>query len=249
MIPDVVVDVGNTRIKWGLCRAGKIVATVSLPPDAPNDWEQQLRTWAQSPPSSWVLTGVHPSRRDALKKWLRARGEQVLVLIDPKSLPLHIALDQPERVGIDRLLNAVAALAQRRANQPIAIVDAGSAVTVDWVDADGAFRGGAILPGFHLMAEALHSYTALLPLIEIRSADPPLPGTDTKSAMEAGIFWTLVGGIQFMIDRFAELEQTEPCVFMTGGDSPRLSPFIGRAHKVWPEMTLEGIRLAAEVMP
>jgi type III pantothenate kinase len=248
MIPDVVVDVGNTRIKWGHCRSGRIVAVASLPPDAPGDWENQIVIWGLGPSSLWVLTGVHPARRDALRDWLQARGEQVLVLKDHSCLPLRVDLGRPDRVGIDRLLNAVAAISDRRANQPAAIVDAGSAVTVDWVDAGGAFRGGAILPGFRLMAEALHSYTAQLPLIEIRNPDPPLPGGDTKSAMEAGIFWTMVGGVQLIIDRLARLEQTEPSVFVTGGDGHRLSPFINRAHKLWPEMTLEGVRLSAEAM-
>jgi type III pantothenate kinase len=248
MTPEVVVDVGNTRIKWGRCRDSKIAKVASLPPDAPAAWEEQLRTWAVAPASSWVLSGVHPARRNTLKEWLQGRGEKVVVLIDPKVLPIKVALAQPERVGIDRLLNAVAALAHRHAYQPVAIVDAGSAVTVDWIDARGDFRGGSIIPGFRLMAEALHSYTALLPLVEIHSPEPPLPGADTKSAMEAGIFWTLVGGVQLMIDRLAKLEQTEPCIFITGGDGPRLSPFISRAHKVWPEMTLEGVRLAAELL-
>jgi type III pantothenate kinase len=246
MTPDVVVDVGNTRIKWGRCRAGKIADVASLPPDAPVDWEKQVRTWALPPASSWVLTGVHPARRDSLKDWLQARGERVTVFKDASCLPLHVALDNPGHVGIDRLLNAVAALQHRATNQPVAIVDVGSAVTVDWVDAAGAFRGGAIVPGFRLMAEALHSYTALLPLIEIKNPEPPLPATNTLSAMEAGIFWTLVGGVQLLIDRMARREQLEPCVFLTGGDSPRLSPFIGRAHKVWKEMTLEGALLTAQ---
>ena len=246
MIPDVVVDVGNTRIKWGRCRAGTITDVASLPPDAPDSWEGQIRDWTLPPASSWVLTGVHPVRRDNLKDWLQARGEQVVVFIDPRSLPLKVALDNPERVGIDRVLNAVAALQHRAIHQPVAIVDAGSAVTVDWIDSSGAFRGGAIVPGFRLMAEALHSYTALLPLIEIENPEPRLPATNTLSAMEAGIFWTLVGGVQLLIDRMARLEQSEPCVFLTGGDSPRLSPFIGRAHKVWKEMTLEGVLLTAK---
>ena len=245
MTPDVVVDVGNTRIKWGRCRAGAIIDIVSLAPDAPGAWEEQLRAWALPPASSWVLTGVHPARRDSLRDWLQARGEQVLAITDPKYLPLKVALDKPEHVGIDRLLNAVAALPHRAPNQPVAIVDAGSAVTVDWIDAAGAFRGGAIVPGLRLMAEALHSYTALLPLIEIKNPEPALPATNTLSAMEAGIFWTMVGGVQLLIDRMARLEQAEPCVFLTGGDSPRLSPFIGRAHKVWKEMTLEGVLLTA----
>jgi type III pantothenate kinase len=248
MIPDVVVDVGNTRIKWGLCRDRNLAAVASLPPDAPDEWEEQVRNWKLTTNSWWVLTGVHPARRDALKGWLQSCGYQVVVLNNWKDLPLHVALDQPERVGIDRLLDAVAACSRRNNKQPAIIVDAGSAVTVNWVDAAGAFRGGAILPGLRLMAEALHTFTAQLPRIEIQNLEPILPGGDTRSAMEAGIFWTVVGGVQLIIDRLAKLEQTEPAVFLTGGDGKRLSPFITRAHQVWPEMTLEGVRLAADAM-
>jgi type III pantothenate kinase len=164
-------------------------------------------------------------------------------------VPVTVALDRPDRVGIDRLLNAVAALAIRPPNHPVAIVDAGSAVTVDWLDAAGAFRGGAILPGLRLMAEGLHAYTAHLPLIEVRNPEPILPGTDTLSAMEAGIFWTAVGGIQLIIDRLARLEPLPPVLYLTGGDAGKLSSFIERSHRVWPEMTLEGIRLSAEAIP
>lgn len=249
MSPDVVVDVGNTRIKWGLCQDGKIAATASLPPDAAGAWEEQVRNWKLTPDSTWVLTGVHPKRRDALEDWLQARGCHVLVLTNWRDLPLQIALEQPERVGIDRLLDAVAARSRTNSNQPAIIVDAGSAVTVNWVDAAGAFRGGAIIPGLRLMADALHNFTAQLPRIEIRHPEPKLPGEDTRSAMEAGIFWTVVGGVQLIIDRLAKLEQTEPAVFLTGGDCKRLSPFITSPHQVWPEMTLEGVRLAAEALP
>ncbi len=249
MSPDVVVDVGNTRIKWGRCDAGKISDIASLPPDSPSSWDQQMQTWRLPPRSHWVVTGVHPARRDALKEWLEARGERVHILAQNQSLPLTVRLDQPDRVGIDRLLNAVAALAHRPPNHPVAIVDAGSAVTIDWLDAAGAFRGGAILPGLRLMAEALHAYTAQLPLIEIHNPEPVLPGTNTLSAMEAGIFWTAVGGIRLIIDRLARLEPLQPVLYLTGGDAGKLRSFIERPHKVWPEMTLEGIRLSAEGLP
>ena len=177
MIPDVVVDVGNTRIKWGLCRTGKIAATASLPPDAPGEWEEQIRNWEVTPDSVWVLTGVHPARRDALQDWLQSRDYHPVVLTNWLDLPLQVALEQPAQVGIDRLLDAVAACSRRNDDQPAIIVDAGSAVTVNWLDAAGAFRGGAIIPGLRLMAEALHNFTAQLPAIEIRDLEPTLPGT------------------------------------------------------------------------
>ncbi len=249
MTPDVVVDVGNTRVKWGRCEAGQIVANSSLPPDSPELWQQQMDCWRLPARSSWVLTGVHPARRDSLHDWLVDKGEHVTVLAQGASLPIVIDLAKPERVGIDRLLDGVAALSDRQPGQPAAIVDAGSAVTVDWLDERGAFRGGAILPGMRLMAKALHDFTAQLPLIEIKASEPPLPGSDTLLAMEAGIFWTVVGGVRQILERLSRSARVEPRIFLTGGDAVKLSPFLPLSHRLWPEMTLEGVRLAAAALP
>jgi type III pantothenate kinase len=249
MIPDVVVDVGNTRIKWGLCQAGKITSVASLGSACSDEWQTQINSWRLASNSAWVLTGVQPSRREALKDWLLSHGFQVSILKDWTQLPIPVALSQPERVGIDRLLDAVAARSRQVEGQPAVIVDAGTAVTVDWLDAAGSFQGGAIFPGLRLMAESLHNYTALLPKVEISAREPPLPGRDTRSAMEAGIFWSVVGGVDLIIDRLARFQQAETDVFVTGGYGERLSPFISRPHKLWPEMTLEGVRLAAEALP
>src|SRR6185312_8188631 len=107
------------------------------------------------------------------------------------SLPLRVLVQQLDHVGIDRLLDAVAANSRRPAGVPAIIIDAGSAVTVDLVDEAGAFTGGAILPGLRLMAKALHDYTALLPLVDPPTQAPPLPGTATIPAIESGIFWAV----------------------------------------------------------
>jgi type III pantothenate kinase len=241
--------VGNSRIKWGRCAPGRVAATASLPPEDPAAWQRQADAWGLPRPATWVVTGVHPARGQALAGWLQARGDRVHLWTDVGALPLRIALERPDQVGIDRLLNGVAGLTKRMPGEPVVIVDAGSAVTVDWLDAAGAFQGGAIFPGFRLMAQALHSYTALLPLIEIKDPEPVLPGADTFKAMEAGIFWAVVGGVRLMIERLARLDRTPPRVFLTGGNGPALSSFLDRPNHVWSAMTLEGVRIAAEALP
>jgi type III pantothenate kinase len=244
--PAVVVDVGNTRVKWGRCSADKVSAVASLPPDDPAAWDEQARSWGLPSPLVWVVTGVHPRRCEGLVGWLRQRGDDVRVIEEARQLPLRVLVEQPDWVGIDRLLDAVAANGRRRPDRPAVIVDAGSAVTVDLVDATGAFRGGAIMPGLRLMIQALHDHTALLPLIEIPQAVPPLPGTATPSAMAAGVFWAWAGGIDALINQYAD-EWEGPHLFMTGGDAPLLVQALG--GNCWPEMTLEGIRLTAESLP
>jgi type III pantothenate kinase len=244
MKADVVVDVGNSRIKWGRCTDGGITDSVPLPPDDAATWQQQLDQWRLVGPCAWVVTGVHPARRDRLAAWLRERGHKVQVLDQAAQLPLQVRVENPECVGIDRLLNAVAANARRGLGTRAAIIDAGSAVTVDYLDEAGAFQGGAILPGLHLMSQALHAYTALLPLVEVRGPVPPV-GASTAAAMRAGIFWAVLGGIEALLRELRGLAGTDLEVYVTGGDGAVLAGQLSGPEQLWPEMTLEGIRLAA----
>jgi type III pantothenate kinase len=243
MTPRIVVDIGNTRIKWGLCGPDAVTDSASLPADDADAWRRQFEAWRLDGPLSWAVSAVHPPRRDRLVAWLRERGDAVQVLEDPKQLPLRVLLEHPERVGIDRLLDAVAANSRRRPGAPAVIVDAGSAVTVDWLDETGAFRGGAILPGWRLMARSLHDYTALLPLLSEPKPSPPVPGVTTIEAMYAGIFWAVAGGVCSLIEEYGKRHPSPPDVFVTGGDGPLLHPVLGLGSMLWPQMTLEGIRL------
>jgi type III pantothenate kinase len=244
--PLLVADVGNTRVKWGRCGVDSVQAAASLPPDDPAAWQEQLAAWGVPAPAAWVVSGVHPQRRDRLAAWLGQRGDTVR-LVTAAQLPLRVALEQPDRVGIDRLLDAVAVNARRPPGTPAVIVDAGSAVTVDYLDADGVFRGGAILPGLRLMAQSLHDYTALLPLVAVDGAGE-LPGTSTTAALQAGIFCAAAGGIREAIRRMVPAGMSA-FVVVGGGDGPLLAPHLGLPVEAWPLLTLEGLRLTAEGLP
>jgi type III pantothenate kinase len=248
MTPAVVVDVGNSRVKWGRCADGAVAEAASLPPDDPAAWLAQLERWRLLGPIAWALTGVHPQRRDQLAGWLRAQGHTVRLIDDPAELPLRVLLERPDHVGVDRLLDAVAANSRRRTGTPAVVIDAGSAVTVDLVNADGAFVGGVIMPGFRLMAQALHDYTALLPLVPPPTQPPPVPGVSTPRAVEAGVYYSVVGGVRALLARYREAVEATPQVFLTGGDGLLLHRVLTEAQ-LWPLMTLEGIRLAAEALP
>ena len=162
-------------------------------------------------------------------------------------LPLAVPLAHPEYVGIDRLLNAVAAKRRLPPGRPAVLVDAGSAVTVDWLDEMHAFRGGSIFPGVRLMAKALNDYTALLPLVTVAEPIPPLPAGDTLGAMQAGIFHATVGGIERIVRHLSQAGSQE--VFVTGGDAELLhAALAGPPPILWPTQTLEGILSSAEVL-
>jgi type III pantothenate kinase len=253
MKPNIVVDVGNTRIKWGICTNDLVIKYASLPLDAIDNWEEQIRFWQTFEPIVWAVAGVNSEGCDKFLKWVRQRGDEVTVVHDRKKLPIGIEVPEPDRVGIDRLLNVVAAKSHVQREISIFIIDAGSAVTVDWVDRTGAFRGGAIFPGLRTMAQSLHDYTEALPLVKVPTAIslPSLPGVCTTAAIEAGIFWAVAGGIKATLwqlgARTGALRKRE--VFLTGGDAHCLAPVMDVEVRVWREMTLEGIRLAAEALP
>jgi type III pantothenate kinase len=288
MKPHLVADIGNTRIKWGLVAPGfsrlrlsgpasqaphpdpgtesPILRTAALPDDVAS-WENQLTEWRSEPslslgdgPLNWVLASVVPQRCDRLRDWLLARGDRVEVLVSARQLPLTVALDSPDKVGMDRLLDAVAARYALPPGQGAVLVDAGSAVTVDWLDEAHVFRGGSIFPGFRLMAEALHRYTALLPLVHVTAPVPVLPGTSTTSSMQVGIFLAVWGGIREAVHLLDAKSRTHPRIFLTGGDAPLLMqaveqeqpqawpvPWSDAVH--WPNQTLEGILHSAEALP
>jgi type III pantothenate kinase len=249
MRPTVVVDVGNTRIKWGLCDAGGIVRIASLGDD-PDEWARQFAQWPihEDP---WVMAGVQPQRGGRLREWLLARGRHVVVLDRAAMLPLAVQLDHPDRTGIDRLLNAVAAKSNLSPGRGAVLIDAGSAVTADWLDESHTFQGGCIFPGLDLMAEALHRYTALLPRVTVTLPVPTLPGKSTTPAMQAGLFLAVSGGIREAVRLYGEMAAMTPQVFLTGGQAPLLAEAMQSpaSWTVWPEQTLVGILRAAEALP
>jgi type III pantothenate kinase len=253
MKPHVVADIGNSRIKWGLCANDQVERTARLPSDDPDAWKRQAEEWDLAIGRQWALASVQRQTFVRHTEWVRARGDTVSTLISWKDLGLKVRLEHPELVGLDRLLNAVAAKDRVKRALPILIVDAGTAVTVDQVDSTGTFVGGVIFPGCRLMAKALHDYTDALPEVTIDHVNPPVPGNSTRGAIEAGVYWAVAGGIKAVLRQmsararyWSRQEREDPAVFLTGGDSDLLEPVMDSRMIVWPEMTLEGIRIAAE---
>lgn len=238
----IVVDVGNTRIKWGRCVGGKVVDVEALAPEV-DVWSKQWDAWTLTNRIPWVIAGVHPARRDELAAWLTKRGSPVRILASYLDLPIRVNLPSPGGVGIDRLLDAVAANAERRADAGAIVIDAGSAVTVDFVDVQGTFHGGVIFPGFGLMAKSLHDFTALLPIVSPNPNATP-PGESTVPAIQAGILAAVVGGVERVIAQYQTRFLANVELYITGGDGPIIASKLSRPTTVWPEMTLEGVRLS-----
>lgn len=256
----VAVDVGNSRIKFGLFEhpathpppAGTLPVcrqAVAVPIDAPLPWDV-LRGWIDGgtpPRTAGTIAGSNPTGvARVLDEW-PAEWAPLVTVSAPAGLGIPMSVLQPHRVGIDRALNALAANVVRPADAASVIVDTGTATTVDRVSADGVFEGGAILPGFELCAKALHRYTALLPLIEIEelAAETHAPlGRNTREALRSGLFWGQLGAVRELLARLAPDGSPAPLVLLTGGGAGLLAPHLPAAR--WePHLALQGLVLAA----
>ncbi len=254
----IAVDIGNSSIKlgwfdgpaaeqspdpWSGClpqpTAVREFPTGQTPPD-------ELLDQLPAAPVRWRVASVQREGQRVLTRWMQTHRPQdefrVLACTD---LPIAVRVEFPEKVGVDRLAAAVAANAIRQPGRPALVVQAGTAVTINLIDSEGAFCGGAILAGFRMQAEALFG-ADLLPLVLLatQSEPPVVIGTNTEAAIRSGLFWGAVGAVREIVQRIAAQLPEPPQVLITGGDLSRLAPLVGSDTQFVPHMVLAGLALA-----
>jgi type III pantothenate kinase len=257
--PLIAVDVGNSRIKLGLfdraADADGVVEPSRILELPTQDWDSaRLTAWLPAGPAwaEWWIASVNRPATAHLTGWIMRQdstpsGHSAPVrLLNAADLPLDIRVEHPERVGMDRLAAATAASRLRAPRRGALIVDSGSAITVDYVSADGAFLGGAILPGMGLAARALHEFTDLLPLVPLGElSEPPAAlGTSTVTAIRSGLYWGAVGAVRELAERLSVGLVPPPELFLTGGAGPHLAWAFANPVRIAPHLVLSGIAMA-----
>jgi len=281
----LAVDVGNSRIKVGLFDTSdfsratpetnesdsgcedivglpRCVDFRSVPLKTPVPWNELFGNQATEAKPNGIIVGSNQRGVDQVVSdwpdWL----QKPAVIRNSESFPIGVDVDEPRRVGLDRLLNAVAADSVRNHAEEAIIVDCGTATTIDLVSSSGSFCGGAILPGFTLCARALNQYTEVLPLISMNelfdlppSADcHPALGTNTQAAIMSGVFWGQIGAVRELINRLTHHQESSgnkelaPKILLTGGGARLLVPYFANAIHC-PYLPLQGLVLAAVNAP
>ncbi len=242
----IVADLGNSRLKWGRVDPdGRLGATVALPPGDPAAWVSAWDEWGLTGvESTWSVASVNPPLADRLGRFLEDRGVgAILWHRSAAEVSVSHELEQPTSTGADRALAVVGALGLRRGLGPGLVVSCGTAVTVERISSDGVWQGGAIAPGLGPMAKALHLMTAQLP--EVAPGEAPEPyGRSTVPAIEAGVFWGVVGSIRELLTRQAIGLSPNPWLIWTGGDASTFARWVGwPGAEVVPHLVLEGLRI------
>lgn len=246
----LAVDIGNTHINLALFKGEEIrhhwtLATVvhRTADEYGIIVDRLLAKAGIDPPAikGAVIASVVP-RLTGVWEELAGRlagADNVLVLDADTPTGIENRYESPRDVGPDRLANGVAANAKYGA--PVIVVDFGTAITLDVVSSDGAYLGGAIMPGLEMAAEGLGRKTARLPSVSI--ADPGRAiGNSTDRSIQSGIFYGTVGAIDSLIERIQAELGGECTVVATGGDAGRFVEPSRYIQDADPFLTLSGLQ-------
>ena len=209
---NLVVDIGNTLLKLAVFDGGRLVAQQCV-------GELREETFAGLLGGARAARAVVASTRGeapAIVEAVRRHTDYLLEFTPATPVPIGNAYLTPATLGRDRLAAAVGAATLNPGRNAL-IVDFGTAVTLDFVSADGVFRGGCISPGMAMRFRALHEYTAALPLCDATDS-AELLGRTTDEAVRLGVMNSLAFEIEGYIARMqGEIEDL--CVIFTGGDT------------------------------
>lgn len=244
----LAVSIGNTRTRLGTFVDGQLVETaIALNREPPQILEMARKCFdpLRHCEDAIILTAsVNPSLFDDVEPKLTEALSCKIARVE-RDLPIPIGrrLDPETLVGDDRLLDAAAAYDVLK--QACVVIDAGTAVTVDFVDGEGTFHGGAIAPGPRMMLDSLCKHTAQLPEIEMARPDEVI-GHNTAQAMLAGVFHGLRGMVRELVEKYAEVSGAYPAVIATGGDADLLFHDYELVERIIPDLTLTGMAVTLQ---
>jgi type III pantothenate kinase len=206
-----------------------------------SDFAELGALFREHSPSQVVVGSVRSDRLARLREKL-PRGSALTVAGEDFQVPVENHYLRPYEVGLDRLLNALAAGDLWPGSWRV-VLDFGTALSVTVITPQGAFAGGLIGVGAGAAAAALRSHTPALPPVEVRETNRFVERS-TREGVASGLFWQLVGGAQTIVDGLRRELRPPVHVVATGGDAPWIAPALQNVDSVDALLTLKGLILA-----
>jgi type III pantothenate kinase len=246
----VVVDIGNTRMKWAALESGRLVRHGSaVHRDA---LDSAITAFGAALPEAApriVATNVAgPAVEARLKELVAARPGASLEIVatTAQRFGVRCAYADPSRLGVDRWIGVIAAY--HRAGGAACVISCGTAATFDAVDAGGQHLGGLILPGARLFAAALDRNTSDIgpthPAVDVPHG-LDLLGRTTAAAVGNGAWLALAAALDRAAITVARALGVRPVIYLTGGDAARLRDWLETAVELRADLVLEGLALFA----
>lgn len=246
----LAVDIGNSGLKGGWFECGRLIEVFRVDgfeSEDPAVFEERLRRRLEVHPVERAgIISVVPKATTAVTELFREKGIPSEVLHIGTSSPITMGYETPDTLGIDRFAAAAAGFtaygkgADAGRDRPVIVVDAGTAITYEVVDRTGTYLGGLISPGPRLLRESLGQHTAQLPTVPLDLPEHPI-GQSTTTAIQAGILYSCIDGINGTLDRLIETVDGRPVIVLTGGWTELLAPHLSTVDHVDPSLVLKGI--------
>jgi type III pantothenate kinase len=252
----LAIDIGNTNVHLGYWHNNAWQPSWrarTVTDKMPDEYAVLVRNFLSSADLGYgaitgvIISSVVPPLTSVFVELVQRYIEiEPLVVTHQTRTGIHIAIDQPEQAGADRIVNAAAVVALHGGG-PAIVIDFGTATTFDIVSADGAYRGGAIAPGIVVAHDALVAHAARLHKVDL--VPPPCAiGTNTIHAMQSGVFWGYVALVEGLVARLKEAMGDEDIkVIATGGLAPLFDQHTDVIDLIAPELTLDGLRVIYEM--
>lgn len=255
----MVVDVGNSHTVCGLYRNGELLHSWRLQSQQDKTADElalryhgllRMHSFDFSAIKGFIVASVVPALEscwlDFAGHWLTRLNSPPLAVHAGLRFDMAIEVEYPGELGADRIVNAVAAWDQVHA--PLIVIDFGTAITFDCVNARPAYVGGTIHPGIGISLDALASRTAKLPRLDIKATPDQPIGTSTVKAIHSGMLYGFGGLVDRMVEVLsAQLAPSGKVVTIaTGGMAALIKPYTQSIERLDEALTLKGLALIYE---
>jgi type III pantothenate kinase len=228
---NIAVDFGNTIAKVAIFREGALQDKHFFPDSA------SLQVYLQRSPAENIIVSSVSFPATEILSWAPVT-EKKIILSHTLSLPVKLKYKTPETLGVDRIAAVCGAL-EIYPNQNCLIIDAGTCITFDLLDRERNYWGGAISPGISMRFEAMHKFTAKLPLVKA-IGEPPLVGDNTESCLQSGVINGAKAEIEGIILKYRQ-QFPDIRVILCGGDASLFENLSNQSIFAAPELVLTGL--------
>jgi type III pantothenate kinase len=228
---NLVVDVGNSRIKVGVFEDNILMIKQAFSENS------ELKKFLEESALDNIIVSTVNTPANEILSWSRSSGKKIS-LTPELALPIKIKYKTLATLGVDRIAAVCGAL-ELFPEQNCLVIDAGTCINYEFLDSQGTYKGGAISPGISMRLEAMHKFTAKLPLIKIENAHN-LIGDDTESCMQSGVALGVLNEVKGFINEYQSLFK-DLKVIICGGDYPFFEKNLKEAIFVAPDLVLSGL--------
>jgi type III pantothenate kinase len=243
----ILLDCGNSHLKAQWHKAGQLQASYSC--CYSRNWVQRLGRWLQDLPAKhcYLASVLDVTREAQLDQCLKQKFETTVTrfVSMPQALGVTNAYREPERLGVDRWMALIAA--SKLVSGDVVVIDAGSAITLDLLRADGKHLGGAILPGINTSLDAFKRIFSHIDFNDPAIAETNEPGCSTEEAIHINYAHSSIDLLPGLVNHWTSYFDNEATILLAGGDAVQVQSQLQKPARIVPDLVFLGMaRLAGQ---